>query len=99
MSQIITCECTKFPIYAALQGEKGGERMKDNEYLLRSPWIGSRSKLVSFFRTLTTCIASYKIGILKCMENAKSRQVAGRKRKEVHNQFGDTARNKNKDLS
>ena len=69
--------------------------MKDNEYLLRSPWIEAVQNLYLSSGTLTTCIASYKNNYLKMHGKRKIRQVAGRKRKrKFQNQFGDNARNK-----
>lgn len=69
--------------------------MKDNEYLLRSPWIEAVQNLYLSSGTLKTCIASYKNNYLKMHGKHKIRQVAGRKRKrKFHNQFSDNTRNK-----
>ncbi len=56
--------------------------MKDNEYLLRSPWIEAVQNLYLSSGTLTTCIASYKNNYLKMHGKRKIRQVAGRKKNE-----------------
>lgn len=69
--------------------------MKDNAYLLRSPWIEAVQNLYLSSGTLKTCIASYKNNYLKMHGKHKIRQVAGRKSKrKFHNQFSDNARNK-----
>ena len=69
--------------------------MKDNECLLRSPWIEAVQNLYLSSGILTTCIASYKNNYLKMHGKRKIRQIAGRKRKrKFHNQFSDNARNK-----
>ena len=67
--------------------------MKDNAYLLRSPWIEAVQNLYLSSGTLKTCIASYKNNYLKMHGKHKIRQVAGRKSKrKFHNQFSDNAR-------
>lgn len=69
--------------------------MKDNGYLLRSPWIEAVQNLYLSSGTLKTCITSYKNNYLKMHGKHKIRQVAGRKSKrKFHNQFSDNARNK-----
>ena len=69
--------------------------MKDNEYLLRSPWIEAVQNLYLSSGTLKTCIASYKNNYLKMHGKRKIRQIAGRKRKrKFNNQFRDNTRNK-----
>ena len=69
--------------------------MKDNAYLLRSPWIEAVQNLYLSSGTLKTCITSYKNNYLKMHGKHKIRQVAGRKSKrKFHNQFSDNARNK-----
>lgn len=65
--------------------------MKDNEYLLRSPWIEAVQNLYLSSGMLT----SYKNNYLKMHGKHKIRQIAGRKRKrKFHNQFSDNTRNK-----
>lgn len=67
--------------------------MKDNEYLLSSPWIEAVQNLCLSSGALTTCIASYKNNYLKMHGKCKVRQIAGRKRKrKFHNQFSDNVR-------
>ena len=69
--------------------------MKDNVYLLSSPWTEAVQSLYLSSGAFKTCIVSYKNNYLKMHGKRKIRQVAGRKRKrKFHNQFGDNARNK-----
>lgn len=45
--------------------------MKDNAYLLSSPWIEATQSLYLSSEMFKTCITSYKKIILKCTENTK----------------------------
>lgn len=69
--------------------------MKDNTYLLSSPWIEAIQIQYLSSEMLKTCIASYKNNYLKMHGKHKIRQIAGRKRKrKFNNQFGKNVRNK-----
>ena len=69
--------------------------MKDNAYLLSSPWIGVAQILYFSSGAFKTCIASYNNNYLKMHGKHKIRQIAGRKRKrKVNNQFSKNVRSK-----
>lgn len=69
--------------------------MKDNAYLLSSPWIEATQSLYLSSEMFKTCITSYKNNYLKIHGKHKIRQAAGRKRKrKFSNQFSKNAKNK-----
>ena len=69
--------------------------MKDNAYLLSSPWIEAIQIQYLSSEMFKTCITSYKNNYLKIHGRRKIRQVAGRKRKrKFNNQFSKNAKNK-----
>lgn len=69
--------------------------MKDNAYLLSSPWIEAIQIQYLSSEMFKTCITLYKNNYLKMHGRRKIRQVAGRKRKrKFSNQFSKNAKNK-----